>query len=164
MWTDSAAPLLLCQEVKAILYSRLPDGSVWVWNRSDTNGNIAGGRSGPCCANKGNYGWHKLCFFLSFFFFFKCGLKIIFLWLKMRPGMCCCTHFLLRRKVVGEETFAQLWLHKSCSHSRWDLSSWMASVCPVLLTAVSSMPLRTVVGCLPLLTLNPCWCSGFLCP
>lgn len=69
MRTDSVAPLLLCQEVKAILYSRLPEGSVWVWNRSDINGNIAGGRPGPRSASKGNDGWHELSFFLSFFFF-----------------------------------------------------------------------------------------------
>lgn len=60
MRTDSAAPLPLCQEARAVLYSTLADGSAWVWNRSEFNGSIAGGRLGLGCANAGNDGWHKL--------------------------------------------------------------------------------------------------------
>lgn len=60
MRTDSAAPLLLSQEERAVLYSKLCDSSAWVWDRSKFNGNIAGGRLGLCCDNAGNDGWHKL--------------------------------------------------------------------------------------------------------
>lgn len=58
--TDSAAPLLLSQEERAVLYSRLYDSSAWVWDHSKFNGNIAGDRLGLCCDNAGNDGWHKL--------------------------------------------------------------------------------------------------------
>lgn len=60
MRTDSAAPLLLCQEVRAVLYSNLADSSAWVCNHSGFNGNIAVGRLGLCCVNAGNDGWQKL--------------------------------------------------------------------------------------------------------
>lgn len=60
MRTDSAAPLLLSQEERAVLYSKLYDSSACVWDHSKFNGNIAGGRLGLCCDNSGNEGWHKL--------------------------------------------------------------------------------------------------------
>lgn len=64
-WFSSTTLALSGSEGYSIL--SLPDSSVWVWNHSDTNGSIAGGRPGPCCANKGNDGWHKLSFFFFFF-------------------------------------------------------------------------------------------------
>jgi len=60
MRTDSAAPLLLCEEVGAVLYSKLVDSSAWVWDHSEFNTKIAGGRLGLCCANAENDVWHKL--------------------------------------------------------------------------------------------------------
>lgn len=60
MSADSAAPLLPCQEVKTVLSSKLADSNALVWNHSEFNGSIAGGRLGLCYANAGNDGWHKL--------------------------------------------------------------------------------------------------------
>lgn len=52
-------PLLLSQEERAVLYSKLYDSSAWVWDHSKFNGNIAGGRLELCRDNAGNDGWHK---------------------------------------------------------------------------------------------------------
>lgn len=60
MRTDSAAPLLLCQEVRAVLYPKLADSGACIWNHSEFNGNIAGDRLGLCCATAGHDGWHTL--------------------------------------------------------------------------------------------------------
>lgn len=56
MRTDSATPLLLSQEERAVVYSQHYDSNAWVWDCSKFNGNIAGGRLGLCCDNAGNDG------------------------------------------------------------------------------------------------------------
>lgn len=115
MRTDSAAPFLLNQEDRAILYSQLYDSSAWVWDRSKFNGNIAGGRLGLCCDNAGNDSWHKL----PLSFMKHSSLKETFSF-SFRPGMSCCIHSSAEKDGVAERRpVVRPASHLSIAHEFW---------------------------------------------
>lgn len=102
----------LLQEVRAVLYSKLADSCTWVWNHSEFNGNIAGGRLGLCCANAGNDGWHNL----PSSFTKHSLLKETFLFDSQGGAAWVAVYiFLLRRTVVGGEAYGKTC--KSLMHS-----------------------------------------------